>query len=70
MLKAKGIPHDWQNVVRIMNTQTIQSLELPTQTKTIGIEKPSRPIKEVLEIYSATNTKSMIPTKKKYVVYH
>lgn len=70
MLKEKGITHDWQNIVRIMNTQTIQSVILPTETKTINLEKPSRPIQEALEIYKATNTKSMIPAKKKYVVYH
>jgi transposase len=70
MLKEKGINHDWQNIVRIMNTQTIQSLILPTETKKIGLTKPSRPIKEALEIYQATNTRSMIPAKKKYVVYH
>lgn len=70
MLKEKGITHDWQNIVRIMNSQTIQSLILPTETKKISLEKPSRPIKEALDIYQATNTKSMVPAKKKYVVYH
>lgn len=70
MLKKKEINHDWQNIVRIMNTQTIQSLLLPTKTKTISLRKPSRPIKEAQDIYQATNTKSMIPAKKKYVVYH
>jgi hypothetical protein len=70
MLKRKGISHDWKNIVRIMNTQTIQELILPTETKKISLIKPSRPIKEALDIYQATNTKSMTPTKKKYVVYH
>lgn len=70
MLKAKGIRHDWSNIVRIMSTQTIQELMLPMETKTISLVKPSRPIKEALEIYQATNTNSMIPAKKKYVVYH
>lgn len=70
MLKEKGINHDWKNIVRIMGTQTIQSLILPTETKKISLTKPSRPIKEALLIYQATNTKSMIPGKKKYVVYH
>lgn len=70
MLKAKGINHDWRNIVRIMNTQTIQELLLPTETRKISLVKPSRPIKEALAIYQATNTKSMIPAKKKYVVYH
>jgi len=70
MLKKKGINHDWRNIVRIMNTQTIQALLLPMETKKISLVKPSRPIKEALDIYQATNTKSMIPAKKKYVVYH
>lgn len=70
MLKEKEINHDWKNVVRIMSTQTIQSLLLPTETKKINLIKPSRPIHEALSIYQATNTKSMIPAKKKYVVYH
>lgn len=70
MLKAKGKKHDWRNIVRIMSSQTIQALLLPMETKTISLVKPSRPIKEALEIYQATNTKSMIPAKKKYVVYH
>lgn len=70
MLKVKGINHNWRNIVRIMNTQTIQELILPTETRKISLVKPSRPIKEALDIYQATNTKSMIPTKKKYVVYH
>lgn len=70
MLKKKEINHDWKNIVRIMNTQTIQEVIVPTETRKISLVKPSRPIKEVLDIYQATNTKSMIPTKKKYVVYH
>ncbi len=70
MLKAKGINYDWRNIVRIMNTQTIQELLLPTETRKISLVKPSRPIREALDIYQATNTKSIIPAKKKYVVYH
>lgn len=70
MLKNKGINHDWKNIVRIMNTQTIQELIIPAETKKISLVKPSKPIQEAQQIYKATNTKSMIPTKKKYVVYH
>jgi hypothetical protein len=70
MLKNKGINHDWKNIVRIMNTQTIQELIIPAETKKISLIKPSKPIQEAQQIYKATNTKSMIPTKKKYVVYH
>ncbi|MFO7655743.1 MAG: IS1634 family transposase [Bacteroidales bacterium] len=70
MLKEKGINHDWRNIVRIMNTQTIQSIVLNAETKKICIRKPSKPIQEALDIYQATSTNSMVPDKKKYVVYH
>lgn len=70
MLKKKGIHYDWKNIVRIMNTQTIQSILCNTETKKFSIRKPSKPIKEVLDIYKSTDSNSMIPDKKKYVVYH
>jgi transposase len=70
MLKEKGITSDWRNIVRIMNTQSIQSVVFNNETKKFCVRKPSKPIKEVLDIYQATHTKSMIPEKKKYVVYH
>ena len=70
MLKKEKVHHDWNNIVRIMNTQTIQTLLLPTDKKNIHLRKPARPIKEVLQIYQATNCISTQPAKKKYVVYH
>jgi len=70
MLKEEGITSDWRNIVRIMNTQSIQSVVFNNETKKFCVRKPSKPIKEVLDIYQATHTKSMIPDKKKYVVYH
>ena len=70
MLKEKGITSDWRNIVRIMNTQSIQSVVFNNETKKFCVRKPSKPIKEVMDIYQATRTKSMIPDKKKYVVYH
>ncbi len=75
MIKEPGedvepLKYDWKNIVRIMSTQTIQSVLLNINTKKICIRKPSRPILEALNIYKATKTKSMIPAKKKYVVYH
>lgn len=70
MLRKSGIHHEWKHIVRIMNTQTIQSILCKTETKTFSIRKPSKPIKEVLEIYKSTDTHSMVPDKKKYVVYH
>jgi transposase len=70
MLKNKGIKYDWSNIKRIMATQTIQTVELPTDKKRIHLRKPSKPIKEVQEIYQATNCTSSQPASKKYVVYH
>ena len=70
MLKENGITSDWRNIVRIMNTQSIQSIVFNNETKKFCVRKPSKPIKEALDIYQATKTKSMVPDKKKYVVYH
>lgn len=70
MLKENGITYDWRNIVRIMNTQTIQSVVFNNETKKWSVRKPSKPINEVLAIYQATNTRSMVPDRKKYVVYH
>jgi len=70
MLKSKGINHSWKTILRIMNTQTIQTIELPTDKKTLKLRKPSKPIKEVKEIYAATSCKQTKKAVKKYVVYH
>ena len=70
MLNQKDIHHDWTNIVRIMNTQTIQTIELPTDKKKIHLRKPSKPIEQVSLIYQATKCKQTIKAVKKYVVYH
>jgi hypothetical protein len=70
MLKAKGINHDWTNIVRIMNTHVIQTLELPTDKKQIHLRKPSKPIEAAQEIYRVTNCTKTQTAVKKYVVYH
>lgn len=70
MLKEKGIHLDWNNLTRIMSTQTIQTLVLPTDKKTIHLRKPAKPIKEVQEIYAATACQQTQKAIKKYVVYH
>lgn len=70
MLKEKGINHDWKNILRIMSTHTIQTIELPTDKKNIHLRKPSKPIKEVQEIYKATGCEETQKAIKKYVVYH
>lgn len=70
MLNEKGVNYDWSNIKRIMSTQTIQTIELPTDKKTIHLRKPSKPIKEVQQIYQATGCTDTKKAIKKYVVYH
>lgn len=70
MLKEHDIHYDWRNIVRIMSTQQLQTIELPTETKIIKIRQPSKPIMEVGQIYRATNCKETQKSLKKYVVYH
>lgn len=70
MLRQKGIHHDWRNILRIMSTQTIQTIELPTDKKNIHLRKPAKPIEEVRQIYNATNCTDTQKAIKKYVVYH
>lgn len=69
-LRQQHIYHDWSNIVRIMSTQRMQDVVLSTPTKQLYLLTTSQPIKEVQEIYHATNCPSMRPTTKKYVVYH
>jgi len=70
MLRQKGINYDWKNIRRIMSTQKIQTLKLPTDKKVIHLRKPSVPIEEVRKIYDATNCEYTQKAQKKYVVYH
>lgn len=70
MLKQSDINHDWKNIVRIMSTQKIQNIKVPTDKKTIYIRKPSKPIEQVQQIYKATNSNETQKTQRKYVVYH
>ena len=70
MLKKKNINHDWRNILRIMRTQNIQTIKLPTDKKVIHFRIPSKPILEVKQIYDATLCKDTQKAVKKYVVYH
>ena len=70
MLKQHGIHYDWNNIVRIMSTQTIQTVELHSDTKIIHLRKPSKAIHKVQQIYSATDCTDTQKAIKKYVVYH
>lgn len=70
LLKEKGIKDDWKNILRIMNTQHIQTVVLPTDSKTIHLRLPSKPIAKAKEIYDATYCTHTQKATKKYVVYH
>ena len=70
MLKQSGIHYDWNNIRRIMNTQFLATIELPTETKRIQIRKPSAAARQVQEIYKATGCTETQKSIKKSVVYH
>jgi transposase len=70
MLKQNSLTYDWKNIVRIMSTQKIQTVKLPTDKKVIYLRKSSVPIAEVRQIYSAAQCTETIKPVKKYVVYH
>ena len=70
MLKQNNLNYDWKNIIRIMSTQKIQTIKLPTDKKIMYVRKPSVPIKEVRQIYDATNCKHTQSAVKKYVVCH
>ena len=70
MLQQHGINYDWTNIVRIMNTQKIITVEQHAKSKTIAIRSCSRPMLEVQQIYDATKTKHIPIKTRKFVVYH
>lgn len=70
MLKQHNLFYDWANILRLMATQTIQTIKLPTDKKTIYLRKPSMPDQFAMEIYKNTNCQNTSPPTKKYVVYH
>ncbi len=53
-----------------MNTQSLKDVVFSMKTKTFKITTSSKPIEKALDIYKATNTKSMTNRKQKHVVYH
>lgn len=69
-LKQNGINHDWNNIVRIMNTQKVMSVKQKAKTKDISLRLCSKPIKEASDIYHALNFKHIPFAAKKFVVYH
>jgi hypothetical protein len=69
-LKEKAIDYSWSNIVRIMNTQKITSVEQRAKTKNIKIRTCTKPNAKVAQIYTATGVKHMPIKPRKFVVYH
>ncbi len=69
-LKQNNINHDWTNIVRIMNSQKMNTIKMKMRTKEIHIRKPSSPEKSVGHIYKIMGIKKLPKSIKKYVVYH
>ncbi len=68
-LKQDGIHHDWQNIVRIMNTQKMATSTVRDRNdQLLIIKKCSRPHSQAVEIYQALNLKQMPFSMKKFVV--
>ncbi|NLD98572.1 MAG: IS1634 family transposase [Fibrobacter sp.] len=64
-LKAKGIRHNWSNIVRIMNTQKAGTVTMLNQNEMkIHIRKCSTPELKAREIYNALGYKQYPFTKK------
>jgi len=70
MLKNNDINLDWTNIVRVMSTQKLQTIIIPTDKKNIHLRKPSVPIEQVKQIYKATGCNNTQKPIKKHVVYH
>jgi len=69
-LKKEGINHQWNEIVRIMNTQkAVTTTAQNISDQIIQIRRPSEPNEKVKLIYQKLNYQSM-PYKKKKVVVH
>jgi transposase len=67
-LKNHGIHHDWQNIVRIMNTQKAATISMEQSNgKQVNVRICSIPTVAANEIYAAMGYKSMPFYKKKFV---
>lgn len=68
-LKKEGINHDWNNIIRIMNTQKMVTTSFQNENQqTIIIKKCSEPSAQTLEIYQATKYKTKPYGMKKFVL--
>ena len=69
-LKLKDIRSNWSNIVRIMNTQMMNTIHLQTKTKDIHIRRSSVPEKRVRQIFEIMGIKKFPKKTTKRVVYH
>ncbi len=69
-LKSKGINLDWTNIVRIMNTQKMNTIKMLTKTKELQIRKLSIPETAVKDIYDVLQITAFPKSTRKRVVYH
>ena len=70
LLKKADINIGWQNILRLMSTQIIQTVAIHTDTKTIHLRKASEATEKVATLYKACGCKPIIKPRRKYVVYH
>ncbi len=69
-LKAKGIRHDWQEIVRITNTQkVVTTYGKNTFDETIYVRRCTDPNEKVRAIYQALGYKNYPFVKRKSVVH-
>ena len=69
-LKAKGIRHDWQEIVRITNTQkVVTTYEKNTLDETIYVRRCTEPNEKVKTIYQALGYRNYPFVKRKSVVH-
>jgi len=69
-LKSKGIYSNWQEIVRIGNTQkSLTTIGTNLDNRTIGIRRCSEPNQNLKSIYEALGYKQMPFTKRKFVVH-
>ena len=61
---------DWSDIVRIMNSQKMITIEMKMRTKEVHIRKASSPEKQVKHIYNIMGIKQFPKPIKKYVMYH
>lgn len=67
-LKKQGIKHDWQNIVRIMNTQKTGTITMDqSDGKKVHIRLCSKPSQLAQEIYKTMGYKMMPFYRKKFV---